>query len=766
MYSLFAGEFRKDVIRAVVVAVVAASIVASVVALAADRYFGDTVSGLIGEYGEYDLQLIVREDMADTALEQIRAITDDKYSGVRIKESISLSGRTYVLVGLPDSMRNAEDIRGFPVQFVNVPGYLGYGVMIEPRVEITGIDSPDVREMLIRRCEQVPGVWFAFEHHGNVAIVFRDSNVIEQATETISQLLDSYTLVDVRFPMSGQIDDLRAVEEQMAAAIAERFGEREMIPSSTIKDEGLGDLTTALSEIRRFLSYYATTIEITGVAKELDIGQHVALTARDESSENSPQIIAMVIDVGEESYKAVVTQGEVVDRQEYSVYEISGTTAGDWLGHAQAVSEIRRLEHSLDSGIELVDGLSEAAEEIDRSIAAVGRLVDNYWNLIASLHSVRQNLQQFESLMDSPHAKAFYMSHADQLVSALKRAKSLVNDVSAGLSTVSIAASAVPIEESTSQGLTKAVATLQQWQDTLSGYGASIDALTSVLEDGNQAQAFVRELAGMTESALEALSSLEVDQFVDLLAGLSSSLDSISDVDMEAIYSELVHIKESLPALDDEEIGRSIRLIDSYLGGQVIPGDRVQLVISGDLPEESVKQVVRRELKEQKPVVTVSSLGTIQPGVRTQVLRVLGEVRATIAALAALVLTVLILLLDHSAIMTVLKKTDARRSVAGGKKVRLGPVYAGLLGAVILSATMVGAKGSIPFVGPWAVFFIGAGIGLCIYALADRVSPVNLDEVAAGVAMGLPYHQVMRDIVIPSGRPGLMSTLNKFEVSL
>ena len=97
---------------------------------------------------------------------------------------------------------------------------------------------------------------------------------------------------------------------------------------------------------------------------------------------------------------------------------------------------------------------------------------------------------------------------------------------------------------------------------------------------------------------------------------------------------------------------------------------------------------------------------------------------------------------------------------------RLGPVYAGLLGAVILSATMVGAKGSIPFVGPWAVFFIGAGIGLCIYALADRVSPVNLDEVAAGVAMGLPYHQVMRDIVIPSGRPGLMSTLNKFEVSL
>lgn len=768
MYSLFAGEFRRDIIRSVVVAVVAASIIASVVALVADRYFGDTVSGLIGEYGEYDLQLIVREDMADIALEQIRSIARERYSGVRIKESISVSGRAYVLVGLPDNMRNARDIEGFPNQFVNVPGYSGYGVMIEPRIEITGIDSQAVRDMLISQCRQVQGVQFAFEHHGNVAVVFGDSDVIEQATETISKLLDSYTLIDIRFPMSGQIDNLAAVEEAVGDAVVERFGPREILASSKIKDEGLGDLTTALSEMRRFLTYYATTINITDATKRLEVGQHVVLMAGSEDAgrEGLPETVAMVVEAGNSGSKAIVTQGEVVDGKEYGVYEIDGTSAGEWLGHAKAVSELRRLEYSLDNGIDLLSGLSEAADDMHGSITAARQMLSDYWYLVGSLDGVRQNLQQVESLLNSTDAEALYASHADRLVSTLRKVKGMISDFSAGLDTVSTVAGTMQVEKTGSVSKSNRVMeTLQQWQDSLSGYGDGLDALASVLEDSTQAQAFISELTDMTQSALDALYGLDVDEAIGMLDGLSSSLDSISDVDVEAIHSRLVHIKESLPVLEDEQIGRSIRLIDNYLGGQVIPGDRVQLVVSGNLPKNTVKQVVNRELDEHKPVTTVSSLGAVQPGVRTQVLQVLGEVRATIAALAALVLTVVVLLFDHSSVIAVLKKTGAWRSVAGGKKVPVGPVYSSLLGAVILSVTMVGSGGSIPFVGPWAVFFIGAGVGLCVYALAERVSPVDLDEVAAGVAMGLPWHQIMRDIVIPSGRPGFLSVLNKSELS-
>ena len=139
MSSLFAGEFRTDIIRSVLAAWWSRPHSCACHCLCPLMYFGDTVSGLIGEYGEYDLVLMVREDLADAALDQMREIVRERYPGVRLRKGITLSGRTNVLVGLPPGMRNAEAIEEFPVQFVNVPGYSGYGVMIEPRIEVRAL---------------------------------------------------------------------------------------------------------------------------------------------------------------------------------------------------------------------------------------------------------------------------------------------------------------------------------------------------------------------------------------------------------------------------------------------------------------------------------------------------------------------------------------------------------------------------------------------------------------------------------------------------
>lgn len=767
MSALFMGEFRRDIIRSVLVAIAVASILASVVASAADRYFGDTVSELIGDYGEYDLQLIVRADVADAAIEQIEEISRERFGGVRIKRGITISGRTNVLVGLPSSMRNAEDIEAFPAQFVNVPGYSGYGVMIEPRIEITGIDSEAVRHMLKERCEQVQGVQFAFEHHGNVAVVFTGSDVIDQATETISKMLGSYTLIDVRFPISGQIDDLSEVETELAEAIDARFSPPDIVSSSEIRDEGLGDLTTALSEMKRFLTYYATTIDIDDVRRPLQVGEHVILRSigsKAGESVDAAETIAMVIASEDEGYRAVVTQGSVTDRHEYAVYETEGSSAGAWLGHSQAISELRRLEYSLDSGIELLGGLTELADEVRDSAVSARQLLGDYGYLIASLNVVRQSLDSAASLVGTAGGP-LYVSSLDQLTSALRGAKELIDRFLTGLSTVSTVADTMSSEGAATPELTRVSTTLKSWQDALSGYGDGLEALMSVLEDSPEAQALIGQLTEMTEQALDALYSLDIESLSAGLDGLVSSLDSVRGVDTDTIRSQLVHIRGSLPDLKDEQVGRSIRLIDSYLGGLIIPGDRVQLVVTGRLSARTVRQLVDDTVGESQPVTTVSSLGSIQPGVRTQVLRVLGEVRTTIAALAALVLTVMVMLFDHSSVISLLRKTDARRCVAGGKPVRMAPVYSAVLGALILSATMVGSGASIPLLGPWAVFLMGGCIGLCVYAVAEKVSPVDLDEVMAGVAIGLPWHQIMRDIVIPAGRPGILSSLNRSELS-
>ena len=57
----FSKGFLKDVALLLLVTIIAGSGFSSAVAYAVDTYFGDTLSGLVGEYGEYQLLLHVRQ---------------------------------------------------------------------------------------------------------------------------------------------------------------------------------------------------------------------------------------------------------------------------------------------------------------------------------------------------------------------------------------------------------------------------------------------------------------------------------------------------------------------------------------------------------------------------------------------------------------------------------------------------------------------------------------------------------------------------------
>jgi hypothetical protein len=54
---------------------------------------------------------------------------------------------------------------------------------------------------------------------------------------------------------------------------------------------------------------------------------------------------------------------------------------------------------------------------------------------------------------------------------------------------------------------------------------------------------------------------------------------------------------------------------------------------------------------------------------------------------------------------------------------------------------------------------IGAFLGLLVALAAERLSPVAEEQVLAGESLGLSYRQIMEEIVIPAGRPGLYQLL-------
>ena len=92
--------------------------------------------------------------------------------------------------------------------------------------------------------------------------------------------------------------------------------------------------------------------------------------------------------------------------------------------------------------------------------------------------------------------------------------------------------------------------------------------------------------------------------------------------------------------------------------------------------------------------------------------------------------------------------------------------YGMAIGAILLTTIFLLSGAGIPYL-PWVgVPFIGALIGLVAAHYAEKISPVSSEEVMAGEALGLSMDEIMREIVIPSGRPGLMQKLNQRKLKL
>ena len=67
MYALLQDGFVRDVVGVLIITVFVGSVAAATVSAAADRFFEDTVSGIVGDYGEYDLIIHVGRSLREDA---------------------------------------------------------------------------------------------------------------------------------------------------------------------------------------------------------------------------------------------------------------------------------------------------------------------------------------------------------------------------------------------------------------------------------------------------------------------------------------------------------------------------------------------------------------------------------------------------------------------------------------------------------------------------------------------------------------------------
>lgn len=267
------------------------------------------------------------------------------------------------------------------------------------------------------------------------------------------------------------------------------------------------------------------------------------------------------------------------------------------------------------------------------------------------------------------------------------------------------------------------------------------------------------------DGSLDSLENLDIEAMRTSLNGISLQISNVQEVDVAAIIEQIGFVRDTLPDLRDEEIGQSIRLINTYLGGQVIPGERIQILVQGGNVDEKRWEKIFQEQLENPYLHTYSTaVGMINPNARGEIFRILKEVRSIVAGLLSIIFASVVLILDHATVFSTLRylSYSEKRSRRRWRRI-LDPLLllGGAVGTVILTAVYYLSRAQIPFVGLPGMALLGFALGAAVVLLAERFSPVHRAELMAAQSLGLSNVQIMREVVIPPSRPGLLNLLNK-----
>ena len=112
--QLWRSGFGRDISVVLLVTIVVGSLTASGLSIAADRYFTASVNHLVGDYGEYDLIVHVREETQEAFNKTLRPVIDKRIPGSRVKRGPNVAGKAnfFVAVAGQVDVRSAWLCRG------------------------------------------------------------------------------------------------------------------------------------------------------------------------------------------------------------------------------------------------------------------------------------------------------------------------------------------------------------------------------------------------------------------------------------------------------------------------------------------------------------------------------------------------------------------------------------------------------------------------------------------------------------------------------
>jgi len=722
---------------------------------ATEAFLSRLVEGYFGEENNFDLLVQIQAEEAETGRQALAELLARELPGTRIKVGPSLGGQQNYFISLPKERKTARDLGRLDALLSRLAGFSGYTVLMHPVVTVSRV-HPAFRSELREAVGSLTGVQLSFWHGDDLVLLLDNPEESQAVAARLEQFLKLNQVYRLELPVP-----LSAREQvQLVSGVAERLNEAEsggsagnryraLNSAGSQAEAGLnlgaeaGDLQQALQAASELLQLYVTRVEVRfREVTRFAPGDQVLLVPSIQAGEagvegQAAAVVAQVTEIGSDgmSGRALVISGQWDGGETARVFAWQDGGAGAEIGTAtvdsprlQLIGALTQAERLLASAQSNGQELPQVLDDLDAAISGVERLLDRVDILFHSSSAAQK----------------------DQLLVTLA---------------LRVLGEQLGLSEGGSQG---------------------------GVQSSNQAEAgggLGGDMAGLDRESL-----VRLRKGIEKLRAQSQLTD---DSQLASTLADLQGLGASLRRLNDGQLGAGLLTLQQYLQVSNVVGNRLEWRGPAGLSEDRLRRAIDAELAATGEVLPaharISNLpaGIIQPDARTQLLTVVRSAGRLVNILFIGMLTLLVLLFDQATVIATWKgvyraKRRLVRASRGRERLaafllwtgdRLAPsIYGAGAGALLagggslLSLILTGTGGAgTGAVAPAGVtanlgaiqipLVIGAFLGLLVALAAERLSPVAEEQVLAGESLGLSYRQIMEEIVIPAGRPGLYQLL-------
>lgn len=798
MWKTFRNGFYRNIAWVLLITLLTGSLFSAGVASAANVYFGATLQGLIGDFGEYDLILSVRQPTKEVAAKKLQEVIEERLPGVKWKEGIPIPGKANFFLSFPDQYKKTEIWESLDQYFGDIPGKSGWTIMLEPRLTIRGIPV-GAQSFILNQLKELPEVDFVFKNGSSLELVLTKGASIPQVSEQVKKILSRYSLFTVYFPLGYKPEDAAGLGKKLAYQLEQ---ELDLTTSQNVTFGGLdrktASFTQTLGEMRSFLLAYASQISLQ-LSPEANVEEQEQLLVG--------KSLLTVTKVGEHTAQGIVIQGQADNLLGQKVYKLDEQGKRNTLiGQVIRVENPKeKLNGALEQSISLLnqlDGIREQARDVNQGAQ---RAIEGYNQILPKTREIRNRLIEVDNRLEQIPTLTPRKINLEPTIQSLNQVE---GQVAATVSTLDqyrmqTAATGGTVRESRQmiqaqvnllpqQGadeirfvlenslqvlqnlekvyqqqeylLTKAQANLAEAQGTVRRNREGLEGLQSSvnsLHDLNEFRAPLQSTISSLDQMMGQLDRVDVIGIGNSIGQLEELLNRLGTVDEQNIINNLRYLQLALPRLEDRQIGNSVTVMDEYLTQQVAIDQGLIILTNSWIPKKKAETIARQVIGNPYVSTLTTQVGAVDTDIRGEIQRIITQIREILAALSAVAFTLLVLILDQTTVMSSLAvlREEKKKSWWGDEN-----LYGTLVGAVLLTFIVVITQAAIPYLSLGHFTLLGALLGFLVSLQCQTLSPVNNKEVTAGQALGLSYGEIMEQIVIPAAKPGFLKLCNRKKV--